>query len=56
MIMQQDIKHNKPKDIAPKLVFFSLRCVFNLINKKNIDVDPKDHPNESYTKTVDLYD
>lgn len=52
--MKQSSESNKPKDIAPKLVFFSLRCVFNLINKKNIDVDLKDHPNKSTIQIIDI--
>jgi hypothetical protein len=42
--MEDSKKIKQPHDVAPKLVFFSLRAVFSLINKKNAKLNPKDFP------------
>jgi len=51
--MKESTESIKPNDIAPKLVFYSLRCLFSLINRKNKDKNPKDYPGSGSIKLVD---
>ncbi|MCK9429221.1 MAG: hypothetical protein M0R17_04395 [Candidatus Omnitrophica bacterium] len=50
--MEDKKKIKKPNSVEPKLIFFSLRAIFSLINKANKDVNPKDYPNKSTIEIV----